>query len=82
MPNLPAPDSNMVLLNAFQAFGALLNLLCLPAVLMLALGILNWRRGNQFQSESRERLGKLLTAFGAILLTIVGVILYFMSFSR
>lgn len=57
--------------DKLHALLALLQLMLLPAMLMLLSGIIVWYKGHQAQVESRIRIGKMLTMFGSILLVIV-----------
>lgn len=61
----------MHLLDAATALVALLQLLMLPAVLMLAAGLWLWYFGHQQCIESRLRMGRMLTMMGIIFLVIL-----------
>ena len=54
-----------------HALAALLQLMLLPAMLMLVAGVVVWYKGHQARHESRIRIGKMLTMFGSILLVIL-----------
>lgn len=62
-----------------HALAALLQLMLLPAILMLVAGVLVWYKGYQAEQESRIRIGKMLTMFGSILLTILLITAAFLS---
>ncbi|QGW27092.1 hypothetical protein [Phnomibacter ginsenosidimutans] len=57
--------------DKLHALLALLQLMLLPAMLMLLSGLIVWYKAHQIQQESRIRIGKMLTMFGSILLAIV-----------
>jgi hypothetical protein len=67
------------LLNATGAFLTLLDIMLLPAVLMIATGAILWRRGWLLYAEDKSRLGRMLLMFGIILLLIVLTTSYFLS---
>ena len=69
----------MYLLDARAALHALVSLMILPAAILVAIGIATWYKGNKLQTESKERVGKMTTMFGAILLTILLICLWFLS---
>ena len=67
------------LLNATGALLTLLDIMVLPAVIMIVAGGFFWRRGWQLNAEDKTRLGRMLFMFGAILLVIVLIITYFLK---
>ena len=70
----PAPD-------ALHAFEPLIQIGYLPAIFMILSGAFQWYTGTRLSSLNRIRMGRLLVLFGAILLSILAVLQYFMSFA-
>jgi uncharacterized membrane protein YidH (DUF202 family) len=69
----------MYLLDARAALHAFVSLLMLPAAIMLVGGLLVWYRGSQKHKENNIRAGKMATLFGAIMLVIFLICLWFLS---
>ena len=67
------------LLNATGALLALLDIMVLPAVLMIVGGGILWRKGWLMNAEDKTHLGKMLFMFGCILLVIVLLMTYFLE---
>ena len=67
------------LLNATGALLTLLDIMVVPAVLMIVTGGILWRRGWLLNSEDKSRLGRMLFMFGSILLAIILVMTYFLE---
>lgn len=69
----------MVMLSATEALITLLNIMAVPAVLLIVFGGLTWYKASSYQMESRVKYGKLMLMFGIILLVIVLITSYYLS---
>ena len=71
----------MIYLDAQAALTTLLNLMALPGAAMVAVGGYMWYNGSKQALENRERWGRFLVMFGLIMLAIVLILTYYLSFS-
>ena len=69
----------MILLDAEGALSTLLNLMALPAAVLIASGGYMWFNGFRRRLENRSRTGRFLVMFGLILLAIVLILTYYLS---